>query len=328
MNHMSDQYLGTQIRDIARVDQRFSGRRLDWVAAHYFDAFSRSKLQSWIKAGRILVNGQAVSTKYLVKLDDLIELDVELVEDIEWQAVPQEISPLYEDEHILVVNKPAGLVVHPAAGHARDTLVNAFLHLYPELRSIPRAGIVHRLDKDTSGLLVVARSLQAHKSLVKQLESRIVARQYKALAQGEPITGGTIDAPIGRHPKHRIKMSVRGKSGKCARTHYRVAQRFNGFTLLDVKLDTGRTHQIRVHLSHIGLPLLGDPLYGARLRFPKSCPSGLAETLSCFKRQALHAFELGFEHPATKQWVSWQAPIPDDMSECISVLASAAASDT
>jgi len=226
---------------------------------------------------------------------------------------------VYEDNHILVLNKPAGLVVHPAVGNWSGTLQNGLLFFDPTLSGIPRAGIVHRLDKDTSGLMVIARTLQAHNALVCQLQAKTVCREYHALAYGEIISGTTIDQPIGRHPTDRIRYAVR-EGGKDAITHYRVLEKFKHFTLVKVMLETGRTHQIRVHLSHAGYPLVGDPMYRGRLHIPKAASEELSNALHQFKRQALHAAKLGLVHPETNEEQSWEVPIPEDMQQLISVI--------
>jgi 23S rRNA pseudouridine1911/1915/1917 synthase len=230
-----------------------------------------------------------------------------------------ELNIVYEDSHLLVLNKPAGLVVHPAVGNWSGTLQNGLLHFDASLSGIPRAGIVHRLDKETSGLMVVARTLQAHHSLVCQLQAKTVYREYHALAYGEIISGTTIDLPIGRHPTHRQRYTVRD-AGKDAVTHYRVLEKFKHFTLVRVMLETGRTHQIRVHLSHVGYALVGDPMYRGRLHIPKAASEELTAILHQFKRQALHAAKLGLIHPETQQQQSWEVPIPDDMQQLISVI--------
>jgi 23S rRNA pseudouridine1911/1915/1917 synthase len=237
------------------------------------------------------------------------------------QDIPLDIR--YQDDQLLVINKPAGLVVHPAAGNPDGTLQNALLHYDPALASLPRAGIVHRLDKDTSGLMVVARSLAAHKSLVEQLQARSVHREYLALVQGQVTAGGSVDAPVGRHPRDRLRMAV-VPSGKPALTHYRVLERFPAHTLLLVRLETGRTHQIRVHMASIHHPLVGDPLYGGRARVPRGASDGLRDALSDFRRQALHARRLELRHPATGEAVAWEAEMPADFAGLLDALREAA----
>jgi 23S rRNA pseudouridine1911/1915/1917 synthase len=226
---------------------------------------------------------------------------------------------IYEDEQIIVLNKPAGLVVHPAAGHRDGTLLNALLHHCPKVATVPRAGIVHRLDKDTTGLMVVAKTLEAQTSLVTQLQDRSMGREYESVVNGVMTGGGTVDEPMDRHPKQRQKMSVH-PTGKEAKTHYRVLQKFSGHTHIRLKLETGRTHQIRVHMAHIRYPLVGDPQYGGRFRMPKGISAALQETLRNFKRQALHAKRLELWHPETDELMSWEIPLPDDMLELLSAL--------
>lgn len=233
------------------------------------------------------------------------------------QALPLEI--VFEDEHLLVVNKPSGLVVHPAAGNPDGTLLNRLLHHAPELATLPRAGIVHRLDKDTTGLLVVAKTLPAHKGLVEQLQARSIKREYRALVVGVLVTGGTVEGAVGRHPVERTRMAV-VSGGKPAVTHYRVIERLPAHTFLKVELETGRTHQIRVHLAHIRHPLVGDPLYGGRPRLPKGGTEDQIRALQGFRRQALHAVRLRLTHPVSGQVLEWEAPIPEDFRGLLSAL--------
>lgn len=296
------------------------GMRLDQAIAQVFPDYSRSRLTAWLKEGKILVNGQTgVIPRTPVEGGEQIELLVE--PEAQTEALPEDIplDVVHADEHIIVINKPAGLVVHPGAGNMTGTLMNALLFHFPELRVLPRAGIVHRLDKDTSGLLVVARSLPAHKALVEALADRDMHREYLAVAQGLLVAGGTVDRPIGRHPRERTRMAVT-ESGREAITHYRVAEKFRQHTLLRVQLETGRTHQIRVHMAHIKLPLVGDPDYGGRLRLPKGASQELIDLLRGFRRQALHAARLELQHPATGELMAWEAPIPDDMQALIDLL--------
>lgn len=307
----------------AEIPPASAGQRLDQALAELFPDFSRSKLQAWIKAGQVLVDGVASSPKHKVFGGEWVEVRAELepLSEAEGQDIP--LTIVYEDESILIVDKPAGLVVHPAAGHRDGTLQNALLHHSPGLAAIPRAGIVHRIDKDTSGLLMVAKTLRAHKSLVDQLQERSIHREYLALAQGYLTAGGTVDAPIGRHPHDRKRYTVR-EDGKEAITHYRIAERLPGHTLLRVKLETGRTHQIRVHMAHLHHPLLGDPVYGGRLKLLAGGGEALAETLRNFKRQALHAELLGLEHPDSGDWLEWRAEPPPDLVELLDALRQAA----
>ena len=292
-----------------------AGRRFDQVLAELFPDFSRSRLTEWVKAGDALLDGRLVKPKEAVRGGEPVTLSVR-IEVETGEALPEDIplDILYEDEDVLVVNKPAGLVVHPGAGNPRGTLVNALLHFDARLAGLPRAGIVHRLDKDTSGLMVVARTLRAHTSLVEQLSGREVHRQYLAVVQGTMVAGTTIRAPIGRHPTDRVRMAVAKEgTGRDAVTHYRVREKFRAHTLVECRLETGRTHQIRVHMAHVRHPIVGDPLYGGAYRQPKACTPELAARLQGFKRQALHAEKLTFRHPVSGEPVTTEAPMPDDM---------------
>ena len=301
------------------VPPELSDRRLDQAAAELMPEHSRSRLQTWIKSGALTVNGLACKPRDKVMLDDRLELNAEPEAQVTWQAEDITLDIVYQDEHLIVINKPAGLVVHPAAGHADGTLVNALLNYAPEVENLPRAGIVHRLDKDTSGIMVAARSLVAHTSLVDQLQTRTMGREYEAVVVGTLTGGATVDAPIGRHPRERKKMAVI-PGGKSAVTHYRLIERFAAHTHISCKLETGRTHQIRVHMAHVKHPLVGDPLYGGRLRLPKGTTEQLREVLSAFGRQALHARKLTLEHPVTGETMSWEVPLPDDMVQLLEAL--------
>ncbi len=293
--------------------------RLDQCLAEVFPDYSRSKLQTWIKAGRVLVDGEIMKGREKLDGGEEIELDAEAERVIEYapQEIPLDI--IYEDDSLLIVNKPAGLVVHPAVGNWDGTLVNALLNHAPSLDTLPRAGIVHRIDKDTSGLLMVAKTLQAHNSLVEQLQERSIHREYLALVKGWMTAGGTVDEPIGRHPVDRKRNAVR-RDGKEAITHYRLEQRFKRHTLIRVKLETGRTHQIRVHMTHINYPLVGDQVYGGRFQMPADCNPALAEAFRNFKRQALHAAKLGLKHPETGEYCEWEQTIPEDMQNLLKLL--------
>ena len=304
---------------VAPVSEALHGARLDAAAAVLFAEYSRSRLSEWIKAGRLLLNGAQAKPRDKVVLDDQLQLSPEREDRVEWlpEALPLDI--LFEDEHVLVLNKPAGLVVHPAAGHASGTLVNRLLAYAPEMAALPRGGIVHRLDKDTSGIMLAARSPLAHKSLVAQLADRSVSRVYSAICRGTFSGGGTIDAPIGRHPTSRIKMAV-VPDGKPALTHYRIAQRYGAHTHLSVSLESGRTHQIRVHLAWRKHPLLGDPVYGGRATRPAGASERLLSTLTDFPRQALHARELTFLHPESSEPIHVSAPVPGDLAKLIQCL--------
>ncbi|WP_199458084.1 MULTISPECIES: 23S rRNA pseudouridine(1911/1915/1917) synthase RluD [unclassified Marinobacter] len=301
------------------IPPELSDRRLDQAAAELMPEHSRSRLQSWIKSGALTVNGEARKPRDKVMMDDVLDLDAEPEVQVTWEAEPITLDIVYEDEHLLVINKPAGLVVHPAAGHADGTLVNALLNYAPEVENLPRAGIVHRLDKDTSGIMVVARSLIAHTSLVNQLQERTMGREYEAVVVGSLTGGATVDAPIGRHPQDRKRMAV-VSSGKPAVTHYRLIERFAAHTHVRCKLESGRTHQIRVHMTHVRHPLVGDPVYGGRLRLPKGTTEELRDVLAAFHRQALHARQLTLEHPETGEILSWEVPLPEDMVHLIETL--------
>ncbi len=296
-----------------------SGQRLDRVLAELFPAYSRARLQQWIKRGQVRVDGALPRARDLVRGGEHIFIALELQPEIRFEAQSIPISLVFEDEHLLVIDKAASMVTHPAAGNWQGTLLNALLHYAPQLQSLPRAGIVHRLDKDTSGLLVVAKTPEAHKRLVDQLKARMVQREYLAVVTGCLVAGGTVEGNIGRHAIDRKRMAV-VTGGKPARTHYRVEQRFRAHTLLRVRLETGRTHQIRVHMAHIRHPIVGDPIYGGRLKLPAGASRDLIEALRGFKRQALHAVGLMLPHPCDDRPMAWQAPLPPDMEELLDIL--------
>jgi len=304
----------------ADISEAHSGQRLDKVAAELFPDYSRAVLQGWIKSGDLLVNEKPAKPKDKVYFGARLQLTAVLESHDEWLAEDIPLDIVYEDEALLVVNKPADWVVHPAAGNPTGTMMNAILFHHPEARSLPRAGIVHRLDKDTTGLMVVAKTLPAHHSLVGQLQARTVKRDYVALVHGEMTGGGKVNEPIGRHPHHRTKMAVEPLHGKEAVTHYRIRQRFDGFTLLDVSLETGRTHQIRVHLAHLKYPIVGDSVYGGRSKIPREASDDLLQALQHFPRQALHARKLTLEHPVSGEVMEWKANMPEDMDELLAVL--------
>ncbi|HEV8695673.1 MAG TPA: 23S rRNA pseudouridine(1911/1915/1917) synthase RluD [Lysobacter sp.] len=303
----------------ATVPDSSAGRRFDAVLAELFPDYSRSRLATWIKSGDARLDGKEVRPRDPVRGGEVVTLTVVL--DIQTHSEPEDIAldVLYEDAHVFVINKPAGLVVHPGAGNPAGTLVNALLHRDPALNALPRAGIVHRLDKDTSGVMVVARTLPAHTALIEQLSSREVHRQYLAIVVGSLVSGGTANAPIDRHPRDRIRMAVRD-DGREAVTHFRLRERFRAHTLLECRLETGRTHQIRVHMAHLKHPIVGDPLYGGPLKLPKGATPELIEALRGFKRQALHAETLEFAHPVTGEPVRCTAAVPDDMRALVKVL--------
>ncbi len=305
------------------VPREHHSQRIDSVLAKLLPEYSRSQISNWIKSGAVTLNQKACKPKDKALDGDLIELSVDLNEiDPDFAHCEPENIPLdiiYEDDEVLVLNKPAGLVVHPGAGNREHTLVNALLHHAPELHHLPRAGIVHRLDKDTTGLLIVAKSLTAHTSLIRQMQARDIQRHYITLVQGHVIAGGTIDTGFGRHPRNRLKMSVTNE-GRQAITHYTVKKQYHDFTLLDVRLMTGRTHQIRVHLDHIHHSVFGDQLYGGRMRFPLNATDELRTLLQQFKRQALHACSIAFYHPQTEQELTFTAPLPEDFKQLLETL--------
>jgi 23S rRNA pseudouridine1911/1915/1917 synthase len=304
----------------ASVPEELHGARLDQAAAQLFPDYSRSRLQAWIKKGELRLDGEPARPRDKVAAGASLTVDAEPEQAVAWQGQDIDLDILYEDEDILVLNKPAGLVVHPAPGHASGTLVNALLAHAPRLSELPRAGVVHRLDMDTSGLMVVAMGLAAHNALVAQLQAREVHREYTAVCVGRMTGGGTVDAPIGRHPRQRKKMAVVASGGRPAVTHYRLAQRFGHHTRITVNLETGRTHQIRVHMAHRNHPLVGDPVYGGRPRIPAGASQVLIEALRAFPRQALHAQRLGLEHPRTGEPVEFECPLPQDLQELLQVL--------
>jgi len=302
----------------AAVPLSAAGRRFDQALAELFPDYSRSRLSEWIKSGEALLDGALRRPRDPVRGGEIVTLTA--IPSIETRALAEDIPLVvaYADADVLVVDKPAGLVVHPGAGNPHGTLANALLHFDPKLAEVPRAGIVHRLDKDTSGLMVVARNLRAHAALVEQLSAREVHRQYVAVAMGPMIAGGTVAAPIGRHPTDRVRMAV-VKNGRDAITHYRVRERFRAHTLIECRLETGRTHQIRVHMAHIKHPLVGDPVY-SRLANPRGATAELTELLRSFRRQALHAEKLAFMHPASGETITVEAEAPADMQALIAAL--------
>ena len=312
---------GSIIRHEALVPLAAAGRRFDQVLAEMFPDYSRSRLAAWIKAGAVTLDGAPAVPRHLLQGGEQVRLEAEL--EIEVSSAPEAIALdiVHEDEHLLVLNKASGLVVHPGAGNPAGTLLNALLHHYPKLAEVPRAGIVHRLDKDTSGLMVVARTLAAHTALVDMLSRHAVERQYEAVVLGALIAGGTVDAPLGRHHADRLRQAVRDEEdGKHAVTHYRLRERFRAHTLIQCNLETGRTHQIRVHMAHIGHPLIGDPLYGGSLKLPKRATPELVTALRGFRRQALHAERLSFEHPMHEEKLDFTATRPPDMDQLIAAL--------
>ncbi len=304
----------------ARVPDTLAGKRLDQILAELFSDFSRSRLQQWVKDGAVLVDGRPMRPRDKLFGGEEIVVQAKLEVETAFEPEPIPLQIVYEDEAILVINKPAGLVVHPAAGNWQGTLLNALLHHAPQLATVPRAGIVHRLDKETTGLLVVAKTLESQTALVEQLQARQFTREYDAVVNGVLTGGGTVNEPMGRHPVDRKRMAVVRSGGKPAITHYRVEERFRAHTHIKVRLETGRTHQIRVHMAYLRYPLVGDPVYGGRLRLPPASGERLQQMLRGFSRQALHASRLGLHHPQTGDYMEWQAPMPEDMQRLIAVL--------
>lgn len=317
----SDQF---RINREAVIPQEAAGRRLDQALADLFPEYSRARLQRWLKAGMLAVDDASPRGRTPVRGGERVVLNALLEQEGPVLAESIPLDVVAEDEELLVLNKPAGLVVHPGAGNPDGTLQNALLHYAPGLSAIPRSGIVHRLDRDTTGLMVVAKTLTAHAALVEQLQSRSMGREYLALVNGEFTAGGTVNAALGRHPRDRLRMAVR-RDGKPAVTHYRLLERFAAHTLLRCQLESGRTHQIRVHMASIQHPIVGDPLYGGRLRLPPGGNETVNTALREFPRQALHAEALTLIHPQTGETCRWEAPMPDDFLGLLEVLRSGAA---
>ena len=297
-----------------------TGQRLDQALAILLPEYSRTRIKDWIDAGHVRVDGHVPRPRDKLFGGERVELTARIESSADAAPEPIKLDIVHKDKHLLVINKPAGLVVHPGAGNPTGTVQNALLHLDSKLAELPRAGIVHRLDKDTSGLMVVARTLAAHTALTRMIEAHEVAREYEAICVGVMTGGGTVDAPIGRHPTDRVKMTIRG-DGREAVTHYRVIKRFRAHTHVRLQLETGRTHQIRVHLAHIKYPIIGDAVYGKRLTIPKGATPALATILRDMRRQALHAAQLEFDHPISGKRVSCKAPLPNDMKRLLKALA-------
>lgn len=312
--------MSSEIAQTITVPQDFAGRRLDQSLAQLLPDYSRTRIKEWIEAGQIQVDGRLLKPKDKLLGGEQVEVRAVLTAEVPMSPERIELDIVHQDRHVFVINKPAGLVVHPGAGNSAGTLQNALLHLDAKLEHLPRAGIVHRLDKETSGLMVVARTLAAHTALTRMIEAHGVERHYEAVCVGVMTAGGTIDAPIDRHPTDRVRMAIRS-SGREAVTHYRVIKRFRAHTHVRVRLETGRTHQIRVHLAHVKYPIVGDRVYGGRLLLPKGASPELNDALRKFPRQALHAAQLDFAHPVSAKTLSFAAPLPTDMQELLRVLA-------
>lgn len=303
----------------AEVTLEQAGWRFDRAAAALFPEYSRSRLQSWITDENLLLNGEVAPTREIVDMGDLLSIDVEVEAETTDQAEAMDLDIVFEDDHLLVVNKPAGLVVHPGAGNTSGTLVNGLLHHAPQTAQLPRAGLVHRIDKDTTGLLVVAKTIESHTVLVEALQNREITREYEAIVRGVFVSGGTIDEPISRDPRDRTKMKIT-PGGRESLTRYRILERFRDHSRLRLKLETGRTHQIRVHMAWIRHPLVGDPVYGGRMALPKGLGEHARDEMRKFRRQALHARKLGLIHPVTGESLTWQVPPPEDMQQLIMAL--------
>tara|TARA_B110000240_G_scaffold58544_1_gene66633 strand:- start:331 stop:1272 length:942 start_codon:yes stop_codon:yes gene_type:complete len=301
------------------IPERMSGNRLDASLSEMLPDHSRSKISAWIKSGDALINQKFFKPKDKSCGNEIVYLTFNQKQTNDWIAEKIPLNVVYEDEDIIVINKQSGLVTHPGAGNWTGTLANALLYYDSDLSKLDRAGIVHRLDKNTSGLMVIARNEKSQKYLVEQLQSHLVEREYSAIVYGHMIAGGTVDEPIGRDPRDRVKQAVL-TSGKEARTHYRAIDRFKSHTHVKAILETGRTHQIRVHLSYVGHSLIGDPMYGGRVRFPKKASEELKDALLNFKRQALHSKKLTLIHPISGESMSWKIPLPDDMAGLLEVL--------
>lgn len=297
-----------------------SGCRFDLAAADLFPEYSRARIQSWIRGGELTLDGRRAKPNTRVSGGECLELCARLVTDGEWRPQNLGIDVVYQDDAVIVVDKPAGLVVHPAAGNRDSTLLNGLLFHYPELAAVPRAGIVHRLDKDTSGLMVVARTLPAQKQLVGQMQARSVRREYRALVHGHTDEAGTVDASLGRHPTVRTKMAVVDRGGKEALTHYRCIERYAGFSYLQLRLETGRTHQIRVHMASLGHPLIGDPLYGRGQSTARCRREPRLARVAAFSRQALHARTLGFSHPVSGAHCQFESQLASDFADLLALL--------
>ena len=312
--------MAQQVQLTATVSEAQLGQRLDQTLAELFPDYSRSRIKEWILERRVSVNGTIIDKpKEKVFGGEQVSIDAEIEEAQRWEAQNIPLNIVYEDDDILVINKPRGLVVHPGAGNPDGTVLNALLYHYPPIADVPRAGIVHRLDKDTTGLMVVAKTVPAQTHLVETLQLRESTREYEAVAIGTMTAGGTVNEPMARHSTKRTHMAVH-PMGKPATTHYRIMEHFRAHTRLRLRLETGRTHQIRVHMAHINHPLVGDPLYGGRPRPPKGASDAFIAALRGFDRQALHATMLRLYHPITGIEMEWHAPLPQDMVDLIDAL--------
>ena len=301
------------------LPERMKGQRYDSALSEMLPDFSRSKITSWIKYGEALIDKKIFKPKDKVKGNEVVSIEVRHKNTNDWGPEKIPLDIIFEDDHILVINKPTGLVTHPGAGNWSGTLANALLYYDANLSNLDRSGIVHRLDKKTSGLMVIGKNIKSQKYLIEQMQTHSIEREYSAIVYGNMISGGTVNEPIGRDPKDRIKQAVT-RNGKKAVTHYRVIDRYRNHTIVKAILETGRTHQIRVHLSHIGYPLIGDPLYGGRVRFPKKASQELKDVLKAFDRQALHSRKLTLKHPETGNLMSWKTELPEDMRNLLDML--------
>jgi 23S rRNA pseudouridine1911/1915/1917 synthase len=301
------------------IPDELSGKRLDKALSSLIPEHSRSRIQSWIKSGDVNINESTCNQRSEVHVGDIIVIDTCINNIEKHQAEAINLDILYEDEALIIINKPAGLIIHPGAGNPNHTLVNALLNIDENLDAIPRAGIIHRLDKETTGVLVVARTLESHTILVNQLQKRDIKREYQSIVCGQLTSGGSIENRMGRHPKQRTKMAVIN-NGKIATTHYRIIKKYQHYTHLHVQLETGRTHQIRVHMSHIKHPIVGDPVYGNNKSIRKGVDSSLRDYILNFNRQALHAFSLELTHPVSKEEMKFVAKLPDDIRVLVGAL--------
>ena len=304
---------------IREVPQNLAGKRLDVVLAQMLKQFSRRQLQDWIRAGCVLIEGETARPRDPVQGCERIEVWPQAPVSSHCEPQDMPLAVVYADEDLIILNKAAGQVMHPAPGHPDGTVQNALLYHFPATAKVPRAGIVHRLDRDTTGLVAVAHNPESCTALTRQFQTREIRRQYQALVQGDLIAGGTIEEPIGRHPRQRQRMCVRA-GGRGAITHYRVRRKFSGLTLLDIQLETGRTHQIRVHLAHLGYPVVGDPVYGGRARSPAGASAPVRDAVRGFGRQALHAYSLQLQHPNQGTILDWKADLPEDFQGLLAEL--------